>query len=381
MQNHVFLITNLNPPTTDKCILSCIGDTVSAKTADIVSATDYSPFGAPLAGRTFSSNGYRFGFNGKEKDDEMNGDGNVYDYGFRIYNPRLGRFLSVDPLTKGFPMLTPYQYASNNPILNIDLDGLEGVNNNIIRNSPVNGNPTISSHYSDITRPASTSNPHGGIDYAVVPGTQVFATANGTVVRADWSNSYGNIVIIDHGPSPSNDGSRTYSLYAHNRSLNVAVGQQVNSGTLIASSGVTGSGSRGDHLHYGVISTTYNVFQTGFYAPNQTRDPEKLANLLPIQIANSGNSPERDYLEMAQQTLAIAKAYGQLETDARASLDQEKSMFGIFSSPQTISTLKNVVSYYNNKKQESIQQAYSLYEIAKNIKLNKENNGSTQTNR
>ncbi|MEM1408114.1 MAG: LamG-like jellyroll fold domain-containing protein, partial [Bacteroidota bacterium] len=50
-----------------------------------------------------------------------------YDYGFRIYNPALGRFLSVDPLTKGYPMLTPYQYASNTPIYAVDLDGLEGV--------------------------------------------------------------------------------------------------------------------------------------------------------------------------------------------------------------------------------------------------------------
>ena len=39
----------------------------------------------------------------------------------------VARFLSVDPLTKSYPHLTPYQFASNNPILNIDLDGLEGV--------------------------------------------------------------------------------------------------------------------------------------------------------------------------------------------------------------------------------------------------------------
>ena len=39
----------------------------------------------------------------------------------------MGRFLSVDPLTKDYPMLTPYQYASNNPIYNIDIDGLEGL--------------------------------------------------------------------------------------------------------------------------------------------------------------------------------------------------------------------------------------------------------------
>ncbi|WP_121356796.1 RHS repeat-associated core domain-containing protein [Flavisolibacter nicotianae] len=73
----------------------------------------------------YADGGYRYGFNGKEQDSEISGDGNQYDYGFRIYNPRLGRFLSVDPLTKGYPMLTPYQYASNRPVNGIDLDGLE----------------------------------------------------------------------------------------------------------------------------------------------------------------------------------------------------------------------------------------------------------------
>jgi hypothetical protein len=57
----------------------------------------------------------------------MGGGGNTYDYGFRIYNPKVAKFLSVDPLTGSYPMLTPYQFASDNPILNIDLDGLEGV--------------------------------------------------------------------------------------------------------------------------------------------------------------------------------------------------------------------------------------------------------------
>jgi RHS repeat-associated protein len=58
-------------------------------------------------------------------DNEVKGAGAQYDYGFRIYDPRLGRFLSVDPLTKSYPMLTPYQFASNRPIDGIDLDGLE----------------------------------------------------------------------------------------------------------------------------------------------------------------------------------------------------------------------------------------------------------------
>ena len=67
----------------------------------------------------------RMGFNSKENDNEVKGDGASYDYGFRIYDPRLGKFLSVDPLFKGYPWYTPYQFAGNTPIQAIDLDGLE----------------------------------------------------------------------------------------------------------------------------------------------------------------------------------------------------------------------------------------------------------------
>ncbi len=86
--------------------------------------TNY-PFGMLINERSYTSDSYRFGFNGKEKDDEINGDGNTYDYGFRIYNPRLGKFLSVDPLFKSYPWYTPYQFAGNNPISFVDLDGKE----------------------------------------------------------------------------------------------------------------------------------------------------------------------------------------------------------------------------------------------------------------
>ncbi len=88
--------------------------------------TNYYPFGAPLSGRTVFGNDYRFGFNGKENVDEVFGvTGGFQDYGMRDYDTRIARFIKVDPLTKSYPMLTPYQFASNTPIWAIDLDGLE----------------------------------------------------------------------------------------------------------------------------------------------------------------------------------------------------------------------------------------------------------------
>ena len=77
-----------------------------------------------MPGRKYDAGtGYRYGFNGKENDRETSTT--TYDYGFRIYSPALGRFLSVDPLTKSYPWYSPYQFAGNKPIIAIDLDGLE----------------------------------------------------------------------------------------------------------------------------------------------------------------------------------------------------------------------------------------------------------------
>ena len=76
-------------------------------------------------------NTYRYGFNGKENDNDVKGDGNQQDYGMRIYDPRLGKFLSSDPVTGEYPELTPYQFASNTPIRAIDLDGLEMIDVNM----------------------------------------------------------------------------------------------------------------------------------------------------------------------------------------------------------------------------------------------------------
>jgi RHS repeat-associated protein len=97
-------------------------------TTAVASASDYYPFGLQMDSRTVNEGDYRYGFNGKEKDQDGEwGSSTNYDYGFRIYSPAIARFLSVDPLSKSYPMLTPYQFASNRPIDGIDLDGLEYV--------------------------------------------------------------------------------------------------------------------------------------------------------------------------------------------------------------------------------------------------------------
>ncbi len=70
--------------------------------------------------------GYRYGFNGQEKDDEWKGEGNSINYKYRVHDPRLGRFLSIDPLAPKYPHNSPYAFSENRVIDAIELEGLEG---------------------------------------------------------------------------------------------------------------------------------------------------------------------------------------------------------------------------------------------------------------
>jgi RHS repeat-associated protein len=105
---------------TETLCLSCI---IFPKRSD--NSLEVSPITGPLMILPVMSYNYRYGFNSKENDDEVKGESNQINYGARVYDPRIARFLSVDPIQKKYAGLTPYQYASNSPIENIDIDGLE----------------------------------------------------------------------------------------------------------------------------------------------------------------------------------------------------------------------------------------------------------------
>ena len=122
LSNH---LGNVLAVITDRKLPLLNASSVAIFTPDVLSYSEYYPYGYKLPGRSGSSGNYRYGFNGKEEDDEWKGDGLHIDYGFRVYDPRVAKFLSVDPLFKGYPHYTPYQYAGNTPIQAMDLDGLE----------------------------------------------------------------------------------------------------------------------------------------------------------------------------------------------------------------------------------------------------------------
>jgi RHS repeat-associated protein len=97
--------------------------------ADVTQSFAYYPYGQQMPGQssdnsTVENGSYKFGFNGKLRDDFWHDiPGSHYDFGARIYDSRIGRFLSRDPLQKLYPHLSPYAFAANSPVVFIDIDG------------------------------------------------------------------------------------------------------------------------------------------------------------------------------------------------------------------------------------------------------------------
>ena len=94
-------------------------------TADVQTSNIYYPFGMQMPGRIYSSKSYRYGYQGQESDPEIYGEGNSYAFKYRMSDPRLGRFWSVDPLASDYPHNSPYAFSENRVIDGIELEGLE----------------------------------------------------------------------------------------------------------------------------------------------------------------------------------------------------------------------------------------------------------------
>ena len=84
---------------------------------------NYSPFGTVLYGRSWSGEEYRYGFQNQEEDEEL-WEGAV-NYKYRIEDPRLGRFFSVDPLFHKYHHNSNYAFSENHLIHGVELEGCE----------------------------------------------------------------------------------------------------------------------------------------------------------------------------------------------------------------------------------------------------------------
>jgi RHS repeat-associated protein len=142
---------------------------------------------------------YRFGFNGQMKDNEIAGTGNNLDFGARMYNPRLGRFFSVDPDSKMYPGWSPYVFAMDNPIRLIDAKG-RGPKDAIKIINDV-ANQQANQLWSNATQPDGTV--REGSLIVVTKSLTLFLSANQQVVKQTYTSNVRvstnpGAVIIDH---------------------------------------------------------------------------------------------------------------------------------------------------------------------------------------
>lgn len=114
--------------------------------------------------------------------------------------------------------------------------------------APVNGN---------ITESYDAKNKHYAVDIAVEKDTPVKATADGTVIFAEWTAETGHVVILEHSYG-------LISVYKHNASITKSQGDLVKAGEVIATAGNSGEYTTGTHLHFELWSDGFPINPTNF---------------------------------------------------------------------------------------------------------------------
>jgi murein DD-endopeptidase MepM/ murein hydrolase activator NlpD len=141
--------------------------------------------------------------------------------------------------------------AKNKNQLLASIPAIQPIANKDLRHQP--------SGYGWRTHPIyKTSEFHAGMDFAANTGTEIYATGDGVVERADdMAQGYGNHVVIDHG-----FGYKT--LYGHMSKMSVTVGQKVKRGQVIGYVGSTGL-STAPHVHYEVLKNGERINPINFF--------------------------------------------------------------------------------------------------------------------
>ncbi|MBK8659365.1 MAG: hypothetical protein IPN22_10995 [Bacteroidetes bacterium] len=145
-----------------------------------------------MPGRSYNSAGYRYGFNGQEKDDEVYGSGNINTAEFWQYDTRLGRRWNVDPLT--YEWQSSYAAFNNNPVYFNDPLGLQG-------ERPQDGTADNPQNGETCTNPDGTGEyfANGSWHQSRIQGTQL-PDAEITTPRREGANppqEYGNVYRTD----------------------------------------------------------------------------------------------------------------------------------------------------------------------------------------
>jgi murein DD-endopeptidase MepM/ murein hydrolase activator NlpD len=119
---------------------------------------------------------------------------------------------------------------------------------NFVLFPPVNGT---------ISEPFNLKEKHYAVDLAVTKNTPIKATADGSVIFAEWTAQTGYVIILEHSQN-------LLSVYKHNGSLTKTQGDLVKAGEVIAISGNTGDFTTGPHLHFELWNNGYPINPTNF---------------------------------------------------------------------------------------------------------------------
>jgi putative chitinase len=150
-----------------------------------VSVTDYYAFGSEVRERTYEKLSYEYGFNGQIEDNEITGNnGSHLAFEYRIYDSRLGKFLSVDPLLTSYPWNSTYAFAENRVIDGVDLEGMEYISIN-----------------------------NANIDLIEPDGRGYTVSINGSTYCASGIVSYNNEQYLNLGQHVSVDGEQISSFF------------------------------------------------------------------------------------------------------------------------------------------------------------------------
>lgn len=172
LSNH---LGNVLAVVSDKRTHTClVGTTFDHYAAEIISANDYYPFGMIMPNRTYQNGAYKFGLQGQENDIEVAGAGNSLDFGARIYDSGLGRWMGLDDHSK--PFHSNYEFAYSNPILIVDKDGYDEV------------------IYDPATGEVEIINTNGPLVYREIVYKQISQTEGGSIYvgsfkQVDWRTS------------------------------------------------------------------------------------------------------------------------------------------------------------------------------------------------
>lgn len=271
------------------------------------------------------SESYRYGFNGKENDNEIMGEGNFQDYGMRMYNPRIGRFFSVDPLTARYSFLTPYQFASNRPIDGNDLDGKEWA---ICTNSITNPDGSILVTTELVIRVKVENQSTKMTDPNIVKAkseaikSRIEKDGNTTLTYKKDGKKYtenvSTVVILDYSPVSADDGNIAYLVFddrvtkkATNITTNV-VGNTTTT-TTTTTSNITLGDTRGAINKFkvnmaitidGIVVPDVDISETGsheiFGHSGGLNHPWELK---PLEILNSPNLNQQDLTNRNTQNI------------------------------------------------------------------------------